>query len=656
MTLQIKKIHLQNWRCYENQVVEFNLDTDKNIWIIWGLNGYGKTSILEAVLWCLYGNEIVSPKRLIRAEVDLSEQSSEKQGYFYFPNVKVNSELELSVSLTLQKGDRNYVISRTAKRKQRGKTFFAEVSEASFNLNGQLKTDSRERIDLLLPRSCREFFFFDGEKIKEYSNITQTAETRKAIESILGIPEIINLKTDSQNVAKKIEQKINQVNSSNKKLQDINTKLYRLTHEVAAKRDRLQAAIEEHIQEIKILEDVRERASQISELRDKLNQLRQLKQQQQELTQRLEKAEQDIDKVLKVASIPMMQKLIREMADDLQTKTLTNTRISISIDQLRELLEADTCVCGNCIGEKESNFISEQLKNIEDAGIVSEENSRIESLRMDLKRISKYKTPNLDRLLLDRDCIIDDIEENKQVTDKLKKDTETVSERETDEIWRKVGQQEQAVEEADQRVKRLQKEIESLQQQQDNLNRQRGELLNSDRETAMLNKQFQLAQGLHNAAAELIDWYTENCQQTIENQASYFHKIVTNKPDEYEGIVLKNGYNLRLKQTNGDIVNPQSLSEGEKQALVFPFIAGLNLASGKAAPLMIDTPFGKLDGHHQENIVKSLPQIPSQVILLATDRDLPEHILDLLRPNIVQIHKIRRLGGTKDGSVIEIEA
>lgn len=655
MTLQIKKIHLQNWRCYENQTIEFDLNTDKNIWIVWGLNGYGKTSILEAVLWCLYGNEIVSPKRLIKAEVDSEDRSPEKQGYFYFPNVKANSELELSVSLTLQNKDRSYIISRVAKRVKRGRSFFAEVSEASFNLNGKLKTDSRERIDLLLPRSCREFFFFDGEKIKEYSNITQTEETRKAIESILGIPEIINLKTDTKNAAKKFEQKINRANSSNKKLQDINTELFRLTHEIAAKRDRLATAIEEHSQEIKILEDIRERASQISELRDKLNQLRKLKQQQQELTQRLEKAEQEIDKVLKVASIPMMQKLIKEMADDLQTKTLTNTRISISIDQLRELLEANTCICGNCIGEKESNFISQQLKSIEDAGIVLEENSRIESLRMDLKRISKYKIPDLDRLLLDRDRFVDDIEEIKQVTDKLKKDTETVSEKETDEIWRKFGQQEQAVKDAGQTIERLRSEIEFLQQQQETLKRQRGELLNSDREMSMLNKQFQLAQGLYKAVDELIDWYTENCQQTIENQASRFHKIVTNKPDEYEGIVLKNGYNLRLKQTNGDIVNPQSLSEGEKQALVFPFIAGLNLASGKAAPLMIDTPFGKLDGTHQENIVKSLPQIPSQVILLATDRDLPKNILNLLRPNIVQIHKIKRLGGTKDGSVIEVE-
>ncbi|MBW4536682.1 MAG: AAA family ATPase [Pleurocapsa minor HA4230-MV1] len=655
MTLQIKKIHLQNWRCYENQIIEFDLDTDKNIWVIWGLNGYGKTSILEAVLWCLYGNEIVSPKRLIKAKVDSVEQSSEKQGYFYFPNVKVNSELELSVSLTLQKEDHSYVIGRVAKRTKRGQTFFAEVSEASFNLNGKLKADSREHIDSLLPRSCREFFFFDGEKIKEYSNITQTAETRKAIESILGIPEIINLKTDAKNVVKQFEQKINQANSSNKKLQNINTELFQLTHEIAAKRDRLQTEIEEYNQGQKILEDINERASQIKELRDKLKKIQEFKIKQQRLNEQVEKTAQDIAKILENASIPMMRKFVKEMADDLQTKTLTNTRISISVNQLKELLQADICVCGNCIDEQEYNFISQQLKNIKEAGIITEENSRIESLRIDLNRISKYQVPNLDQLLLKRDSLEDDIEETKQVIENLKKDTKGVSETEADEIWRKVGQQEEYQKETERKIERLRNEMESLEKKQDELKRQKGELLNSDREMSMLNKQSQLAQGLYNAADELIDWYTENCQQTIENQASHFHKMVTNKPDEYEGIVLKNGYNLRLKQINGDIVNPQSLSEGEKQALVFPFIAGLNLASGKAAPLMIDTPFGKLDGIHQENIVKSLPQIPSQVILLATDRDLPENILNLLRPNIVQIHKIKRLGGTKDGSVIEVE-
>ena len=654
MTLQIKEIHLQNWKCYENQVIEFDLDTDKNIWVIWGLNGYGKTSILEAVLWCLYGNEIISPKKLIKSEVDTEGKLPEKQGYFYFPNVKTNPELELSISLTLQKGDISYKITRVAERVKRGNTYYAEVSEASFYLNGKSQIDSRERIDLLLPRSCREFFFFDGEKIKEYSNITQTQETRKAIESILGIPEIINLKKDTENAAKKFEEKIRQAESSDRKLQDINAKLFPLTQEIAVRRDRLQTAIKEYNQGIKILDDVRERASQVAELRDKLKKIQELDNQRKLSLEQIEQINKNIDEVLKVASIPMMRRFIKEMAEDLQTKTLTNTRISISVNQLRDLLSADICVCGNCIGEKESNFISQQLKNIEEAGIVTEENFRIESLRLDLNRISEYKVRNLDRLLLDRHKLEDDVAEIKQVIETLKKDTKGVSEKEADETWRKIGQQEQSVKETERTIKRLRKEIESLEQQQDKLRRQR-ELLNSDRKMSMLNKQSQLAQGLNKAAKDLIDWYSANCQQTIEDRASNLHNLVTNKPEEYSGIVLKDGYNLRIKQINGDIVNPESLSEGEKEALVFAFIAGLNLASGKAAPLMMDTPFGKLDGIHQENIVKSLPQIPSQVILLATDRDLPDRLLNQIKPNIAQIHKISRLGRTKDGSVIEVE-
>lgn len=547
MALQIRKIHLQNWKCYENQIIEFDLNTDKNIWVIWGLNGYGKTSILEGVLWCLYGNEIILPKKLIKAEVDTQEGLAEKQGYFYFPNVKANPELELSVCLTLQKGDCSYVISRVAKRVKRGSTHFAEVSEASFNLNGKTQIDPRERIDLLLPRSCREFFFFDGEKIKEYSNITQTKETRKAIESILGIPEIINLKKDTENVVCKFEDKIRQANSNDLQLQNINSKLFPLTHEIATRRERIQSAIEEYNKGIKILEDVKERASQVAESREKLQKIQELRNKQKGLIEQIKQVSGNIDRVLETASIPIMRQFVKEMADDLQTKTLTNTRISVSVSQLQDLLQADICVCGNCIGEQEYNFISQQLKAIKEAGILTEENSRIESLRIDLNRISNYQVVNLDRLLLERDRFEDDVEETKQVIENLKQDTKGISETEADETWRKIGQQEQFVKEAEQTIERLRYEIKSLEQQQDDLRRQRQELSNSDREMLMLNKQSQLAQGLYKATEELIDWYTTNCQQTIEERASQLHKLVTNKPEEYNGVILRNGYNLKNK-------------------------------------------------------------------------------------------------------------
>ncbi|MDJ0575266.1 MAG: hypothetical protein QNJ65_08880 [Xenococcaceae cyanobacterium MO_234.B1] len=128
------------------------------------------------------------------------------------------------------------------------------------------------------------------------------------------------------------------------------------------------------------------------------------------------------------------------------------------------------------------------------------------------------------------------------------------------------------------------------------------------------------------------------------NRIKHFIKSATNRSSVISQLVAEL---FHYGITYSDLI--------EKEALVFTFIAELNLASGKAAPLMMDTPFGKLDKIHQENIVKSLPNIDSQVILLATDRDLPDHLLQQLKPNVAQIHKIRRLGGIEDASVVEVE-
>jgi DNA sulfur modification protein DndD len=66
------------------------------------------------------------------------------------------------------------------------------------------------------------------------------------------------------------------------------------------------------------------------------------------------------------------------------------------------------------------------------------------------------------------------------------------------------------------------------------------------------------------------------------------------------------------------------LSAGEKEVLAFSFIAGLNQSTETNAPLVMDTPFGHLDVQHRDGLLHALPRLPCQVILLATDRDLPE--------------------------------
>jgi DNA sulfur modification protein DndD len=157
MGLRLKQIRLKNWKCYREQKIHFNLNTDKNIWIVFGQNGYGKTSLLEAILWCLYGEKSVPAKKL--------------PDYFNRIALKKRKQIELSVQLNFEDNGKNYFISRQAILNWRGITPFAEVGEATFNEDGRERRNSREYIDSILPKACKEFFFFDGVEIQRYAQL-----------------------------------------------------------------------------------------------------------------------------------------------------------------------------------------------------------------------------------------------------------------------------------------------------------------------------------------------------------------------------------------------------------------------------------------------------------------------------------------------------
>ncbi|MGF1489806.1 MAG: AAA family ATPase [Prochloraceae cyanobacterium] len=641
MKLRLKEIHLQNWKCYQNEKIKFALNTEGNIWIVFGKNGGGKTSFLEAITWCLYGSSVISRKNLLQ--------------YFNRTARKQNPELELSVFLKFIKNNDCYSITRTAKRVVRGSSESVEIQEASFYKNGQRKQNSREKIESILPRFCKEFFFFNGAKIEHYAQITHTEETREAIERILGIPELINLRDDAERALKLIEERLHQASLANKDLKKITDEIKEVQQKIELKREQIEKAKQELYKQSEILSSVKQEGNQIEELQGKFKEIERLKLEQINSESALKKAEQEVKKYLEQAPITLMLDYVREMVDDLQVKNIIATRKTVSIKLLQQLLENDTCVCGRCIDKDARQYIIEQLEESNISQNRTKQEIDRDNLRSNLTRLSKYETPDYDEILDEQDCISEKLDEIERAITRLKKETKGISQQKAKEIWRKVGQEENKYKQKQQDIERLQNDIDRLKHQENDLRRNREKLAVNDEETAMLNKQVKLAEGLYKAADELIDWHIEQCQRTIEEHTSKIHHQITNKPEEYKRIKINDNYTLRVKNSVGDLLIPTTLSTGEKEILAFAFIAGLNLASETAAPLVMDTPVGNLDTIHQKNIINYLPEFPSQVILLATDRELPKDILDKLKPDIAQIHKIQR-EEEKDRSIImEIE-
>ena len=58
--MKLEKISIKNYRQYRDVEILFDMDPSHNFTIIKGNNGTGKTTLLNAFTWCLYGKEIHS--------------------------------------------------------------------------------------------------------------------------------------------------------------------------------------------------------------------------------------------------------------------------------------------------------------------------------------------------------------------------------------------------------------------------------------------------------------------------------------------------------------------------------------------------------------------------------------------------------------------
>jgi len=609
MTLRLKQIRLTNWKCYPSQNITFNLHPDRKIQIIFGNNGHGKTSLMTAILWCLYGGDIVSKETL--------------KTYFYRGKDDSSPAKEMRVELNFTRNEKNYFISRTAKLKVNGSTSYPSVEEALFYEDGTMRSNSREYIEALLPKSIRE---------------------------------LRNLRDDTEKALQELENRFNKAEGTSQALKDKRKQLRELEGDIELKKGQLKNAKDEEKNAKIIHHDAQEKAAQIEGLREKQEEIHNLEKKRIGLQTQLNNLQKSIDSWLKKASIPLLINFVQEMADDLQVTSLKSTYKTNSTAVLKAILDDESCLCGRCLDQNSRDFILQQIAELESLEVDNATRIEKDQLRIYLQGIIRdnAKFSNYSQLLLQRDRLEEEIEEINQHIKQLKQETTGTNQESANEIWRKVGESGKNVEMIQEKIERLQKEIEIKEKQLEHLRKEVEILASENKTTLMLSNQVKMARGLKNATNELIEWNIDNSQKMINQVTSDRYLQVTNKPEEYRGVEITPEYTLGIRTITGKLLNPDVLSAGEKEALAFAFITGLNQITDNCVPLIMDTPFGNLDEEHRENIINSLSNLNSQVVILATDRDLPDRLLNLLLPYTTDILKIHRLAADEDASVIEV--
>src|SRR5690554_4036798 len=301
----IKEIELNNFRIYKGKNKINLLPTEnKNIIVVSGKNGFGKTTFLMSLVWCLYGRQMEKVDELYQKEI------ADKGGYGkYIGNslnrlAKSEGETKFSVSVTFTdvkipeitcqeiKITRIYDVVTSASDK-------VEVliddyqNELIQDLTTEGKQDGEEIFirDFILPIEIAKFFFFDAEKIVSLAEINSPEQRRllsKAYTEVLGIKKYEDLKDQLENIQDEYRKKsakpqerseFNQVETDilNKliEIEGVNKEIEELNQEKIEKQSESNEIQMKLIQEgnMMTLEQLNDLKSEESTLTEKINDL-----------------------------------------------------------------------------------------------------------------------------------------------------------------------------------------------------------------------------------------------------------------------------------------------------------------------------------------------------------------------------------------------
>lgn len=116
-----------------------------------------------------------------------------------------------------------------------------------------------------------------------------------------------------------------------------------------------------------------------------------------------------------------------------------------------------------------------------------------------------------------------------------------------------------------------------------------------------------------------VDRFREELRLQVETEASAVFRAITTEPD-YAGLSINENYGLTIIDGTGRAIRERSA--GAEQVVALSLIGGLNRSATRTAPVVMDTPFGRLDTKHRENILRFVPTLAGQVVMLVQSGEL----------------------------------
>lgn len=647
--MKLLSLELNDFRQFKgSQTLRFAAGKDRTVTLLYGANGTGKTTILNAFTWALYGEftpDLEHPERPINLQV--------------WKEAEVGQPLEASVELTFEHQGADYVVRRSIRTKKTSETqaiksLSGEVELGMTDETGAFSTKSNpaDALDQILPERLHRFFFFNGERIERLAQHTAYEEIEEATKTLLGLEVLDRAVKHLPKVAAKFQAELKEVGSSEQKA--LASEKEGVVDQISEKGDEIDQCRRNLAELHKETEVVEERLRDLADARALQEERTKLEQAFEVNKDKLATRRDEIQKLISergyIAFAPGLAEFVSDRFNDLESRGELPTPVKRPF--INQLLDDGRCICGAHLVEGEEAY-----------ELVAKERDR--AGLADVEQRWTRLANGAEHLMREREDLRNGIDQHLALLAEIRSEQSGFEER-LSEISRKLGNfPSEEIQELERRHKSLREQESSTQKQEGRLTgdlvRLKEELKEVEtkllaaeaktQEARLAQQRIAVTDEAQEAFGEIYGVLQHEVRQELDARIKQTFSTISFKERIPE---LNENFELRLWDPDHDGQRvPAAKSTGENMILSLSFVGGLaSLARdqeeqtssgsleallsgvGGTYPIVMDAAFGNLDEDYREHVARALPKLAPQTVILVSKAQASDEVERELRDEV----------------------
>lgn len=639
--MRFESIKISNYRQYRDVKFEFNKSTENDIHIIVASNGVGKTNVLNAINWCLYGDEPHTSgtsnnakDKLPLCNLQALDDAKEREDDTCDVYVEIIATEAGKVFTIVRKATVNVNTHITV-----GKDDF-KIRETILSGDTIIygAEESKEIVDRYLPRKIREYFYFDGERLLNYFN-PETNKVSHIKDSIYEIAQV-NVINEVEKHLGDFEKKYNSqiakivpdIDKKLKKVTEVESNIENIKREIESLTGQIEDA-ERAISEANAIINGTESVVEDNKKYDKNSE--EIKRYTEKLAAAKKKLTVFVRKYLLLVYLYRKNKATEDyIIRSAESGAMT---LDTSVEVIKKSLEEHQCkICGSQLNQSAEEY----LQSLVDKFMSNATIQKLTEIKNDVHRgldISGYELEKQEiyKLIDEYEDRIDGlVAEN----DMLKLRISTVSDVEAIEaqMQRKIRNERTRDINYEKRGS-YKNQLETQKSALEVAKREYDEAVSKDEKCEDLKKHLDFVLNAKMIVSMIRDEIVNDVKSKMEKMTMDIFEELIWKKETYGRIELDDNFRLRLFHKTTGLPCLDSCSAAEKELLALAFTIALHTVSEYDNLLFIDTPVGRVSDDNRENFAKVLLSISDrkQIILAFTPSEYSEEIKSVLNSAVV---------------------